>query len=237
MTTRLRPTSPDDTPALATLIVSQREHLVPWEPARPESWFTAEGQREVLEQADADRAAGRSHAFIITDGSGALFGRLNLASVVRGAGQFCSLGYWLAREQTGRGVATTAVKQALRIAFDHLNPDQSGGWPNGGAPTRDVWEQWAHRRNELLLAVVAIRAYEAEIPTSVRKEEEGVYVGYRAAPSTSCTTDTNATASWWPPRRTPSAPPQAVWRAKCAGLTPGPATASRGSWTSTTSSR
>lgn len=149
----------------------------------------------------------------------------------------CSLGYWLAREQTGRGVATTAVKQALRIAFDHLNPDQSGGWPNGGAPTRDVWEQWAHRRNELLLAVVAIRAYEAEIPTSVRKEEEGVYVGYRAAPSTSCTTDTNATASWWPPRRTPSAPPQAVWRAKCAGLTPGPATASRGSWTSTTSSR
>ena len=135
MTTRLRPTSPDDTPALATLIVSQREHLVPWEPARPESWFTAEGQREVLEQADADRAAGRSHAFVITDGSCALIGRLNLASVVRGAGQFCSLGYWVAREQTGRGVATTAVRQALRIAFDHLNPDQSGGWPNGGAPT------------------------------------------------------------------------------------------------------
>lgn len=102
MTTRLRPTSPDDTPALAKLIVSQREHLVPWEPARPESWFTAEGQREVLEQADADRAAGRSHAFVITDGSCTLIGRLNLASVVRGAGQFCSLGYWVAREQTGR---------------------------------------------------------------------------------------------------------------------------------------
>lgn len=120
MTTRLRPTSPDDAPALATLIVSQREHLVPWEPARPESWFTAEGQREVLEQADADRAAGRSHAFVITDGSCALIGRLNLASVVRGAGQFCSLSYWVAREQTGRGVATTAVKQALRIAFEDL---------------------------------------------------------------------------------------------------------------------
>lgn len=44
-----------------------------------------------------------------------------------------------------------------------------------------MWEQWAHRRNELLLAVVGIRAYEAEIPTSVRKEEEGVYVGYRGS--------------------------------------------------------
>ena len=120
MTTRLRPTSPDDAPALATLIVSQREHLVPWEPARPESWFTTEGQREALEQADADRAAGRSHAFVITDGSCALIGRLNLTSVVRGAGQFCSLSYWVAREQTGRGVATTAVKQALRIAFEDL---------------------------------------------------------------------------------------------------------------------
>ena len=120
MTPRLRPTSPDDASALAALAVAQREHLVPWEPTRPESWFTAEGQREVLEQADADRAAGRSHAFVITDGSCTLFGRLNLARVVRGAGQFCSLGYWVAREATGRGVATAAVGQALQIAFGEL---------------------------------------------------------------------------------------------------------------------
>ncbi|MEV8233405.1 GNAT family N-acetyltransferase [Micrococcus luteus] len=121
MTPRLRPTSPDDASALAALAVAQREHLVPWEPTRPESWFTEEGQREVLEQAEVDRAADRSHAFVITDDDiGVLLGRLTLASVVRGAGQFCSLGYWVAREQTGRGVATAAVGQALRIAFDDL---------------------------------------------------------------------------------------------------------------------
>lgn len=73
------------------------------------------------EQAEVDRAADRSHAFVITDeDTGVLLGRLNLASVVRGAGQFCSLGYWVTREQTGRGVATAAVGQALRIAFDDL---------------------------------------------------------------------------------------------------------------------
>lgn len=67
-----------------------------------------------------DRAVDRSHALVITDDANALLGRLTRASVVRGAGQFCSLGYWVAREVTGRGVATAAVGQALRTAFDDL---------------------------------------------------------------------------------------------------------------------
>ena len=34
--------------------------------------------------------------------------------------RFCSIGYWVAREATGRGVATAAVGQALQIAFADL---------------------------------------------------------------------------------------------------------------------
>ena len=106
MITHLRPAVPADAPALAVLAVSQRTHLAPWEPERPAAWFTEAGQREALEQADRDRAADRSYAYLITDEVGSILGRLTLASVVRGAGQFCSLGYWVAREATGRGVAT-----------------------------------------------------------------------------------------------------------------------------------
>ncbi|MFD6373496.1 GNAT family N-acetyltransferase [Micrococcus luteus] len=120
MITHLRPAVPADAPALAVLAVSQRTHLAPWEPERPAAWFTEAGQREALEQADRDRAADRSYAYLITDEVGSILGRLTLASVVRGAGQFCSLGYWVAREATGRGVATAAVGQALEIAFDEL---------------------------------------------------------------------------------------------------------------------
>lgn len=120
MPVRLRPAVLDDAPALAALAVSQREHLAPWEPERQARWFTEAGQREALEQAVREHAAGRSYAFVITDDADVICGRLTLASVVRGAGQFCSIGYWIAREATGRGVATAAVGQALQIAFDEL---------------------------------------------------------------------------------------------------------------------
>lgn len=120
MTVRLRPSDVTDAPTLAALARAQRSHLAPREPSRPESWFTEEGQRQALERADEDRAADRSYAYIISDDAGTLLGRLTLASVVRGAGQFCSLGYWVAREATGRGVATAAVGHALGIAFGEL---------------------------------------------------------------------------------------------------------------------
>lgn len=58
----------------------------------------------------------------------------------------------------------TASVSAKLDNFDHCNPDQSRGWANGGAPTREVWEQWAHRRDELVLAAETIRAHRAEIP-------------------------------------------------------------------------
>lgn len=120
MTVLLRPAASDDAPALSALVLAQHEHLAPWEPERPAHWFTEAGQREALDQAKTDRAADRSYAFLITDDAGRLLGRLTLASVVRGAGQFCSLGYWVAQEATGRGVATAAVGQALGIAFGEL---------------------------------------------------------------------------------------------------------------------
>lgn len=122
MPVRLRPAVLDDAKALAALARSQRAHLAPWEPERPARWFTEAGQREALEQAEHDRAADCSYAYLIIqdDDAGRLLGRLTLASVVRGAGQFCSLGYWVAREATGRGVATAAVGQALQIAFGEL---------------------------------------------------------------------------------------------------------------------
>ena len=39
-----RPLVLDDAPALAAAYVRNREHLGRWDPVRPESFFTAEGQ-------------------------------------------------------------------------------------------------------------------------------------------------------------------------------------------------
>ena len=81
MPVRLRPAVLDDAEALAALARSQREHLAPWEPERPARWFTEAGQRETLEQADRDRAADRSYAFVITDDAGHLLGLARTAKI------------------------------------------------------------------------------------------------------------------------------------------------------------
>jgi [ribosomal protein S5]-alanine N-acetyltransferase len=39
----------DDARALAELLQRNREFLAPWEPIRPEDYFTADGQRRVIE--------------------------------------------------------------------------------------------------------------------------------------------------------------------------------------------
>lgn len=106
---------------LAALLTQNRAFLAPWEPERPDSFFTAQGQCERIEAAALNRDLDLGYAFVITDDSGALQGAMNINNVVRGAGQFASLGYWVAKASNGRGVATRAIAQAVDVAFGELN--------------------------------------------------------------------------------------------------------------------
>jgi ribosomal-protein-alanine N-acetyltransferase len=117
-TTRLM--TPDDAPALAALLRANREFLAPWDPIRPEDYYTDDGQRAVIAGALAAHAAGRSMPHLILDAGGEIAGRVNLSTIVRGAFQSCSLGYWVAAEQNGRGLATAAVAEMMRLAFEVL---------------------------------------------------------------------------------------------------------------------
>lgn len=109
----------DDAPALAALLRANREFLAPWEPDRPDSFFTVEGQRWVIEDAQEQYARGLGVPHVIVD-SGQVVGRITLNNVVRRAFLSCSVGYWVAREVNGRGLATAAVGEMKRIAFDEL---------------------------------------------------------------------------------------------------------------------
>jgi ribosomal-protein-alanine N-acetyltransferase len=51
---------------------------------------------------------------------GAVVGRITPFSVVRGALQSGTLGYWVTEARNGRGIATAAVGAALRSAFGDL---------------------------------------------------------------------------------------------------------------------
>ncbi|HEY1622821.1 MAG TPA: GNAT family N-acetyltransferase [Streptosporangiaceae bacterium] len=118
--TATRLISIDDAPAITKLILASRDFLAPWEPARSESHFTVEGQRNAIGDALTRAARGIMLPHVILDEDGAVQGRVTLNNVIRGPFQSCSLGYWLGESANGRGLATRAVANMKRIAFGQL---------------------------------------------------------------------------------------------------------------------
>jgi ribosomal-protein-alanine N-acetyltransferase len=113
----IRPLQPDDAERLAEILAASRAFLAPFEPHRPESYFTLSGQREVVEQALEAQAAGMLVAHVILSEDGRVAGRINLNNIVRGPFLSCSVGYWLDERATGRGLASRALAAMLDVAF------------------------------------------------------------------------------------------------------------------------
>ncbi|MFI1989432.1 GNAT family N-acetyltransferase [Actinoplanes sp. NPDC020271] len=112
MSVAVRPLALADVPELTTVLNASREHLAPWDPIRDESFWTEDGQRQVV--ADVLRGPALPYVIVV---DGAIAGRVNLNNLVRGPFQSCSLGYWVSPVHTGKGVASQAVAQLLRLAF------------------------------------------------------------------------------------------------------------------------
>jgi [ribosomal protein S5]-alanine N-acetyltransferase len=129
---QIRPLVPEDAGALLDLLLANRSFLSHWDPKRPESFWSLEGQRGDLLRADADRASGRAFGFAVLEAAdGRLVGRVNLSNVVRGAWQNATLGYYVGEAWNGRGFASRAVDLALNQAFGPLDLHrvQAGAMP------------------------------------------------------------------------------------------------------------
>jgi ribosomal-protein-alanine N-acetyltransferase len=134
MNISVRSAAIDDAAALAVLVRVNREFLAPWDPIRDEEYFTEDGQRELLRTA-LDRETTEPHVIEV---DGAVVGRVNLNNVVRGPFQSASLGYWVSEHVNGRGVATVAVGEMIRIAFGEfgLHRVEAGTLPHNTASQR-----------------------------------------------------------------------------------------------------
>lgn len=108
---RIRPADPADAEALAAALLRNREHMKPWEPYRPERYYTAEGQ--------AERLADGGVRWFAVDGD-RVVGSAILSGIVLGPFRSGSLGYWVDHEYTGRGVATSLLEEACRAAREEL---------------------------------------------------------------------------------------------------------------------
>lgn len=106
----------DDIPELTALLRANRAFLQPWDPIRADDYFTEAGQLDYLRSARSRDTT--VPLVILVDGR--IGGRITLNNIVRGPFESCGLGYWVAAEHNGKGVATAAVGDAVRYAFREL---------------------------------------------------------------------------------------------------------------------
>ena len=110
-----------DAPALTAAYVRNRAHLAQWEPLRDDSFFTEEGQAGELDAQLANAVAGASVPLVVEESStGRIVGRFTLSAIIRGPFQSANLGYWVDGARNGRGLATSAVRELLRMSRDEL---------------------------------------------------------------------------------------------------------------------
>ena len=112
--------TPDDAPAVAELLQVNRAFLAPWEPIRDDDYFTVQGQSVAIRSALERYEQGTALPAVILGESGRVVGRITLSDIVRGPFQPCHLGYWVSEAQNGRGLATAAVRDMIRVAFGEL---------------------------------------------------------------------------------------------------------------------
>ncbi|MEU9580879.1 GNAT family N-acetyltransferase [Streptomyces chilikensis] len=133
----------DDAEELAACLIRNRAFLGPWEPVRGDAYYTADGQRAVLAENLDLYARGVAVPLLIVDDGGRITGRLHVNNIVRGPFLSATLGYWVAREAGGRGLATAAVADAVRLAFDDLGLHRL----EAGTLLHNVASQTVLRRN------------------------------------------------------------------------------------------
>jgi [ribosomal protein S5]-alanine N-acetyltransferase len=128
---------PADAPEMAALLRANREFLAPWEPVRGDGYFTDDGQRLIIEEMLRQHALGTTLPHVILV-DGRVVGRIALTNIVRGPFLSGSVGYWVAADANGRGVATAAVGDLARIAFGDLGLHrlEAGTLPHNTASQR-----------------------------------------------------------------------------------------------------
>ena len=111
----LRPTEKTDAEALLATHLRNREHLRPFGPIRPDSFWTLAAHREQLDELVERRAAGSMLDFLIVR-AGAVLGRATLNGIERGPFHSASLGYWVDAGEVRQGLAAAATAAVCRIA-------------------------------------------------------------------------------------------------------------------------
>lgn len=119
----LRLATQKDVPEIIRYFRINRAYLSPWVPLWPLNYLTQsfweEQVEKNLQEFQCDQSL-RLFIFKNTNKAG-LIGQVNFNGFVRGAGQFCYLGYSLAEIEQGKGYMLEALRAAINYIFEELN--------------------------------------------------------------------------------------------------------------------
>jgi RimJ/RimL family protein N-acetyltransferase len=124
---RLRLLREDDGRFLAKAYRRNREWLEPWDPVRPESFFSAEFQERSAQAARREAVNDRGYRFLAfergeAESQESFAGMAAVANIVRGVFQCATLGYWIAGAKAGQGLGRLALRY-LKIAGEWRDHD------------------------------------------------------------------------------------------------------------------
>ena len=96
-----------------------RDHLRPWEPERPNEFYTieaVEGQLDRMRRQVEEQTA--AHWLICAHDGGDIIGVCSFTNIVRGPFQACHLGFSLGGDYQGKGLMHEALAAAISHVFE-----------------------------------------------------------------------------------------------------------------------
>ncbi len=113
-----------DTDAILGFERDNREWFEQWVPARAKGYFTFESLQKINADLVREALGDTAYMHLIFDVNARLIGRINLTDIQRKAMPSGELGYRIARDMAGQGVATQAIWIIENMAYTAYGLEQ-----------------------------------------------------------------------------------------------------------------
>lgn len=112
----------EEAPMLAEFHAKNREHLLPWEPFQPESYYTAAyWQQRIAQDIETFLRGSAVRLVVLHKETGEIIGCINYFHVHPSGSKYCTLGYKVGKAWEGQGYMTETIDAANRYIFESLN--------------------------------------------------------------------------------------------------------------------
>ncbi|MEE9454425.1 MAG: GNAT family protein [Paracoccaceae bacterium] len=120
----IRPLTLADTDAVLGFERDNREWFERWVPARAKAYFAFESLQKINGDLVAEALGGTAYMHLIFDINARVIGRINLTDIMRKATPSGELGYRIAQDMAGQGVATQAIGIIENMAYTTYGLEQ-----------------------------------------------------------------------------------------------------------------